>query len=336
MQQKRPMFSAIIAAYNIEKYIKKCMDSILKIANDELEVIVVIGRETDRTNQICREYCERKNIRLIQQNGVGLSNARNCGLDKATGRYIFFIDGDDSVCPQNLKNFLNEILKLVERYKVDAVLNDFYFTTIEEKILIENKQIQTQKNKFKDKQYIEHVVTAGGTFWNTWRYLFSKDYLQKNNFYFKENSVCEDLDFAVRIMMDTDRIWFCHMPYYNYCPIRSDSLTNKKNNKMTQDSLKIQRELRKILKEKDTILSKAVLAKLDELAILCLPDVYEVDIAEKKLCAEEYKFFFRQEPVEEKHLYKLIASICKTDGIYIVSFLLYCMKKIRRKRRYKV
>ena len=336
MQQNEILFTAIVAAYDIEEYIEECMSSLLELPNDDLEIIIVIGRETDRTNDICKTYANGKKIKVIQQNGTGLSNARNCGIEEASGRYIFFVDGDDSVRPQQLKKFLNESVKLIANQEVDAILNDFYFTTVEGKTLVESVQIEAGTNLFRNNDYIGEIITARGTFWNAWRFLFSRDYLQEQGFRFKENSVSEDLEFAVRIMLDTDHIWFCHMPYYNYCPIRNGSLSNQKNPKAVEDLLTIQSELRQILKNSNIWYTDLILKKLDELIILNLPDVFEVNRSERRMIVDKYKTFFKHEGISTKFIYALIFWVCRTDGIYLVSVLLYYLKKLRRKLRYKV
>lgn len=336
MQQNEVLFTAIVAAYNVEKYIVECMNSLLKISNDDLEIIIVIGRETDRTNDICKTYADSKKIKVIQQNGTGLSNARNCGIDAASGKYILFIDGDDSVRPKELELFLDASKKLIANRMTDVILNDFYFTTEDGKTLVESVQIEAEKKQFRNNLYIGEVLAARGTFWNAWRFLFSKDYLKEKKLQFKENSMSEDLEFAVRIMMDTDRIWFCHMPYYNYCPIRSDSLSNRMTSKAIGDLLTIQFQLREILKDSDIWYAALILKKLDELMILNLPDIFEVNRSERRMIVDKYKTFFKQEGISTKFIYTLIFGVCRTDGIYLVSILLYYLKKLRRKLRYKV
>lgn len=336
MQQNEVLFTAIVAAYNVEKYIVECMNSLLKVSNDDLEIIIVIGRETDRTNDICKTYADSKKIKVIQQNGTGLSNARNCGIDAASGKYILFIDGDDSVRPKELEFFLDASKKLIANRMTDVILNDFYFTTEDGKTLVESVQIGAEKKQFRSNLYIGEVLAARGTFWNAWRFLFSKDYLKEKKLQFKENSMSEDLEFAVRIMMDTDRIWFCHMPYYNYCPIRSDSLSNRMTSKAIEDLLTIQIQLREILKDSDIWYAALILKKLDELMILNLPDIFEVNRSERRMIVDKYKTFFKQEGISAKLIYTLIFGVCRTDGIYLVSILLYYLKKLRRKLRYKV
>ncbi len=334
MHAKEPMYTAIVAAYNVEKYIGSCLDSILKIQDDNLEIIIVTGRKTDQTNHICEEYSLRENIKLIRQNGVGLSNARNCGINEATGQYIFFVDGDDSVDSQKLKKFLSNASKLIQGQKVDAILNDFYFTTETGSVLIENNQIPA--GDFSNFRYAEKIIKSKGTFWNSWRFLFSKTFIKERRLYFKENSTCEDLEFAVRLFTMTNHLWFCHIPYYQYCPVRNDSLMNSKNYEMIRDFFGVQNDLRYLLKHTEFKLTSVIISKLNELVILCLPDIYEVDKNDRKRCAVEYQKFARKASVSSGGIQKFIFRIMKTDGVYMLSYLLYYIKKIRRKKRYKV
>lgn len=332
--EREPMYTAIVAAYNVEKYIISCLDSLVNAQDDDLEIIIVTGRETDQTNHICERYSLKNNIKLVQQNGVGLSNARNCGIDEATGRYIFFVDGDDSVDSQNLKKFLENSSRLIQDQTVDAILNDFYFTTENGNILLENRQMKIET--FGDFQNAEEILSSKGTFWNSWRFLFSKTFVKEQKLYFKENSTCEDLDYAVRLFVKTNHIWFCHIPYYQYCPIRNDSLMNSKNCKMIQDFFDIQNELRFFLKITENDLAPVIIRKLNELVILCLPDIYEVNKQDRIQCALAYKEFARRECDLSGGIQKIIFRIMNTNGIYLISYLLYWMKKIRRKKRYKV
>lgn len=336
MRQEKYLFSAVVAAYDIEDYISVCMESLLEIPNDELEVIIVIGGETDHTNDICKAYADGDKVKIVRQNGIGLSNARNCGMDVAVGRYVLFIDGDDSVRPQKLKRFLDESARMIMDHKADIILNDFCFSNTKGETLIENAQIPETQELFINNQYTGKIVSAKGTFWNAWRFLFSRDYLRQHGFRFKENSVSEDLEFAVRVMIKTDNIWFCHIPYYNYCPIRDGSLSNQKNPEMVQDFLTIQSELRELLRDCDVWYASLIINKMDELLVLNLPDLFEVDKSERAGIAARYKYFLSRECFSGKLIYRLLFLLCRTDGIYAVSALLYRVKKLRRKIRYKV
>ena len=92
--------SVIIPAYNVEKYIRRCMDSLVNQTYEKLEIIVVNDSSTDRTGDIIAEYAERFPEKVFQYNqkkNAGQAAARNFGLTKATGDYIGFVDSDDFV-----------------------------------------------------------------------------------------------------------------------------------------------------------------------------------------------------------------------------------------------
>lgn len=92
--------SIVIPAFNVEKYIAECLDSCMcqDVSNDEYEVICVDDGSTDRTGLILDDYERRcSNISVIHQANHGLPSARNTGLDRAIGDYIWFVDSDDVI-----------------------------------------------------------------------------------------------------------------------------------------------------------------------------------------------------------------------------------------------
>lgn len=95
---KRPLITVIVPVYNVEKYLKKCLDSIVSQTYNNLQIILVNDGSTDESAAICAEYLKRdKRIELISQKNAGLSAARNTGIRKAKGEYLAFIDSDDCV-----------------------------------------------------------------------------------------------------------------------------------------------------------------------------------------------------------------------------------------------
>lgn len=117
------MVSIIVPVYNIEKYIKKCVESILGQTYRNFEVLLVDDGSTDASKKYCEEF-EKKDsrIRRIRKENGGLSSARNTGLDYARGDYIFFVDGDDYLEP----GMLNSVMKEFEDRSVDAVIFGWY------------------------------------------------------------------------------------------------------------------------------------------------------------------------------------------------------------------
>lgn len=93
-----PKISCIVPVYNVEKYLRRCVDSILAQTFTDFELILVDDGSPDGCPAICDEYAEKDSrVRVIHQENKGVSAARNAGLDMARGEYVCFVDGDDEV-----------------------------------------------------------------------------------------------------------------------------------------------------------------------------------------------------------------------------------------------
>ena len=106
MKESNVLVSIIVPAFNVEKYIKKCIDSIVGQTYSNLEIIVINDGSKDSTYSIITSFSDKR-IRAINQNNVGVSASRNNGLKIATGKYIVFVDGDDYLAPCFIEMFLN-------------------------------------------------------------------------------------------------------------------------------------------------------------------------------------------------------------------------------------
>ena len=106
-----PMLSIILPIYNVQAYLKKCLDSFSKYLPDDFEVILVDDGSTDQSLEIAKKYSEKfNNFRLFSKKNEGVSIARNYGLKKANGEWVWFIDSDDIISPSTL-HLIRNILK---------------------------------------------------------------------------------------------------------------------------------------------------------------------------------------------------------------------------------
>lgn len=98
MSKKEPLVSVIVPIYNVEKYVRECLESIRSQSYKNIEVLMVNDGSTDKSPEICKEYEEKdKRFRLYNKKNGGLSDARNYGLDRMKGEYVCFVDGDDMI-----------------------------------------------------------------------------------------------------------------------------------------------------------------------------------------------------------------------------------------------
>ena len=119
---KKDLISVIIPVYNVEKYLEKCVDSIINQTYKNLEIILVDDGATDNSGKMCDEFAKRDSrIKVIHKENGGLSDARNFGLDVATGEYIAFVDSDDFLD----KDFYEYLMKLKDKTSSDIVECNF-------------------------------------------------------------------------------------------------------------------------------------------------------------------------------------------------------------------
>lgn len=130
---KHPVeLSIIVPIYNVEAYLPRCIDSILAQTFTDFELILVDDGSPDRCGQLCDAYARQDpRIRVIHKKNGGLSDARNAGLDIATGRYIGFIDSDDSIAPQ----MYQRLISLLEAHQADIAATGFQNRTHDEQVL---------------------------------------------------------------------------------------------------------------------------------------------------------------------------------------------------------
>ncbi len=323
-----PVFlSVIVAAYEAEAYVEACIDSICGAGCAGIEILIVLGESSDRTNAICRSYETRGLAVCVMQDGKGLSDARNCGMKKAAGEYLTFVDADDRVDTEKFAACVRFLKQALRTQSYDVLVNDFLFADHSGKILFESGQMKNGMGR-------RELVRAKGTFWNAWRYIYRTAYVCGHNRYFLENHSCEDLEFAVRTLLDTRRAAFLHMPYYCYCPVRPGSLMHRKDLKMIRDFWLVERMLLSLCRKDASLLAQDMEKKLAELMVLNLPDIWEVSGCERQAVLRGYRRQSARIRRTGSWWVRLSVCLCRAGLIVPVSFCLYLAKRMRRQWRY--
>ena len=115
--------SVIVSVYNVEKYVKKCLDSILNQTYENIEIIIVNDGATDNSENICKEFVENENrAKLYTKENGGLSSARNHGMRFVTGKYVLFIDSDDYIA----EGMVEELYKNIKGEDADVSICGVY------------------------------------------------------------------------------------------------------------------------------------------------------------------------------------------------------------------
>ena len=123
---KNDKISVIIPVYNVEKYLRKCIDSVINQTYHNLEIILIDDGSLDNCGSICDEYCViDERIRVIHKSNGGLSDARNAGLDIACGEYIGFVDSDDWIDPEMFEQLHKDLKSTGKDISVCGYLREY-------------------------------------------------------------------------------------------------------------------------------------------------------------------------------------------------------------------
>ena len=154
-EQKHILISIIIPVYNVEKYLKRCVDSILIQDKNDIEIILVDDGATDKSGEICDVYKEEyfSIIKVIHKANEGLSSARNVGLELAKGEYVFFLDSDDCVHAR----FLEFNRKRMHSRKYDIIE---FKCCCEYEYNVYYPALKETETEFTTKNCIENIIKA--------------------------------------------------------------------------------------------------------------------------------------------------------------------------------
>lgn len=203
---KQPKVSVIIPVYNVEKYLRQCLDSVVGQTLQDIEIICVNDSSTDKSLSILKEFQERdKRIRIIEQENAGAGAARNRGMSVAKGKYLSFLDSDDFF----EKDMLEKAYNMAEEDQVDFVVykSDQYHTE-------EDKFIQTtwvvRENEIPPYHPFNHRQMTSNVFkvfvgW-AWDKLYRRDFVETHKLQFQEQRTSNDMLFVFSALVLAKKI----------------------------------------------------------------------------------------------------------------------------------
>ena len=218
MNPSNPKVSVIIPVYNTDKYLPACLDSVLNQTLRNIEVICVDDLSTDRSGEILDERAalddRMTTIHLPQNQRQG--HARNCGLERAIGKYVYFLDSDDMIEPETLE----ELSDLADRDSLDAI----FFDNKEKYESEELKKIYVPPFSLREGKYRDEVVTGNELMeeflrQNEWtcypqRIFWRREFLQQNGIRYKEGCEHEDEFFAFAGILTAKRVRYVRKQYF--------------------------------------------------------------------------------------------------------------------------
>ena len=212
------LISVIIPIYDVQCYLRKCVDSIINQTYSNLEIILVDDESPDNCGKICDEYAKKDNrIKVLHKKNGGLSSARNAGLDVCTGEYVSFIDSDDFV----KETYIEELYNMIEKHKADISMANRY--KVQDDKIEEFKHYMCVKKEMGSKELLIEFFNDRLPH-EAWGKLYKKELF--NNLKYQDGlRIFEDLKFIYQLLLSKDLKIYCDTTkFLYYYRNREDSL----------------------------------------------------------------------------------------------------------------
>lgn len=307
------LISVIVPVYNVEHYLNRCVDSILAQTYSDLEILLVDDGSTDGSGELCDAYARQDaRVQVIHKKNGGLSDARNCGIEHAKGRYFCFVDSDDGIAPQMIEVLYRNLLNAGADVSAVALRS---FST---------EELPAAEDTLKKVQYMTGKEALRSILQSEELGDFAVNKLYKRELF---ENVCyplgramEDQGTTYKLLDQCQGVAYCPVPLYFYYQ-RPDSILHKRTLKFYEDKWDMGRQRYQYIREKypDMLENDAAMMKIVE---HCYPYLRK----DQRRKAEMEQFLQEFRPEAEGFLdsgfmrkYRLLKQ---SRGLYSVLFLL--------------
>lgn len=315
------LVSIIVPVYNVEKYIRRCLNSIINQTYKNLEIILIDDGSTDDSGKICDEYAKEDNRIIVKHNtNRGVSYARNYGIKLANGQYLSFIDPDDYVDLDYIEN----LLRPMREDDYDLVVCNIKHMYIN-KVVNNNFKVNTLTNNYYKDFYLLDILRATPV-----NKLFKSNIIKLFDLKFFENiSYSEDRIFNYHYGNHVKKYKYVNKAMYNYCHREETSLSKLKTLKSFKSALIALEEEKSFLLKND-IQNKTFI--LTNSAISYLGSFAKLENEEKG----QYKAFYnRVQKIRyvvgncfyHNKLKRKLVTICLRYNIILPLYVYYCILK---------
>ena len=210
---KKNLISIIVPVYNTEKYLNKCIDSLINQTYKNIEIIIINDGSTDNSEKIIKKYKDKR-IKYYKNSNQGIGKTRNFGIEKSNGEFIMFVDSDDFLDLEACEILHNKIIK----EDLDLVVCDYY--KIYDNLTSEEIKLENFENtSLKEKPQLINIINL-----SPWNKIYRLNLIKNNNIFFIENKKYEDVPFVTCALKKAYKIGKVNKPL-NYYAIHSNSET---------------------------------------------------------------------------------------------------------------
>jgi len=286
-----PKFSIVVPVYNVSSYLPRCVNSLINQTYPNIEIILVNDGSTDESPVICNQFVEKDSrVKVIHKNNGGLSDARNWGIKNASGEYIIFVDSDDYIELNSCEKFLN-----YANDNVDIILGNAKEIKNHKETSICFKKIESN-NYLSGKEMIKYQLENKSMHMEVWFNVYRREFLLKNNLYFKYGILHEDAEWTPRVFLTAKKVVVTDIIFYNYVISYPSITRNKVLTKNAIDLINTSYELSNLYEKLEDKRLKDLLN--DYLVILYLYAIYI-----GKMYKKEYKSYINKKFIKGKALF---------------------------------
>ena len=283
-------YSVIIPVYNVEKYINRCLKSILSQRYNDLEIILIDNGSTDRSGSICDIYAnEDANISVYHIENHGVGSARNFGLSKARGEFIYFVDSDDYLVGNLFAEFEDKLTPDLD------LLVFSYYNSFEQEMTEKNrkKKILPYNGSY-DKYDFSKIfkdLFLSDMLYTVWNKLYRREFLIENNISFEKYELGEDVRFNLNAYRNVNKVYLSQDSYYVYVIGRKGSAMSSYNPKRLQYQLQELELVDSLLKDwnidssnlDNTVKARILMSNIHNISKQKLPVIKKVKLV-KEIC----------------------------------------------------
>ena len=240
-----PKISVIVPVYNVEKYLARCLDSIINQTLADIEIICINDGSTDNSLEILNDYAKKDSrIKIIDQTNAGLSCARNAGMQIAQGEYIGFVDSDDWID----LDFYEKLYTAAKKYDADIACGSIkaWRKCNRKNIMLKYKEEELASDIYRKFYLCDIPETC-----NVWNRIYRTSKLRENHIEFEPGVLYEDVCFTTEVLIETDTLVTVPGTYYNYVRLNVNSVVKIKSEKAKRDYEHIKKRMLELLKSKN-------------------------------------------------------------------------------------
>lgn len=240
------LISVIVPIYNAEKYLKKCIESIINQDYKNIEIILINDGSVDSSEKICENYAKKdKRIKVIKKKNEGVSKARNIGIEISNGKWITFVDADDWI----EKNYISYLYNNGIRTNSEISLTTFpnkYIENSYDNFTSKKEDVQILKGNDAAKMMLYYKIVI-----SSWNKMYKKEMLEQEKIKFKENlSYGEGFEFVINAMIHSKKVCISNKKIYNYRVDNINSAMTVFKEKLVTGSLESQKYILKEINER--------------------------------------------------------------------------------------